>query len=178
MKRQEILLNLTLLTAIGALTFLIFSEGEDLPSLPSAPANLASNSGVGSKTETSFVPAATSKKFDDFGNKEIFRAIMTPTPTPPPATPKPSPTPNISVVLGNWKLSSVDGGEATIEDKTKANNPDGAFFTMKVGEAHPVEVDKGVMGKAVLKKIDESGDTPSVSFELDPSTGEVYKISM
>lgn len=235
MKRQEFLLNLTLLVIIGALIFFIY-EAKDQPSSldeldvtpvaasadgstsatksqsrrkhgangsttdsdrgtsgskkragkdapPGTETNYRSTPGTATADEettasdegTSIASAAASPgRGGNFGQRNLFRAILTPTPTPPPPTPTPAPTPNISAALGSWRLLSVYEGKAMMEDvKLSEAGAEGAIWEMSQGDTKQVEVGNGIMKTATLKKIDnENPYNPEVVFGLEGTTTE------
>lgn len=128
--------------------------------------------------ESGFDVAAAEKKWKNFGNSPVFRALLTPTPSPTPSPTTPPPTPKIGQILGQWKLMAVFDGEATIEDRSKTQkDPDNAMFVLKVGEKRPVQSEKGETLNATLKRIDEQSDNPSATFGLEQTTEE-YTIRM
>lgn len=110
----------------------------------------------------------------EFGRRNIFRALLTPTPTPPPPTPTPAPTPDINQALGAWRLLSVYQGKAMIEDvKMSAEEAEGAIWEMSQGGSKQVDVGSGVMKTATLKKIDnENPYNPEIVFSLEGTSAE------
>ncbi len=248
MRRQEVLLNLTLLVIIGALLFFIYESREmprGLEELPTArvSAETAAADGDGAAgtsgdedaeagadanskgdedeaadeasdaedappgAETSYSGRPGSRKAaeagdsgDDadktvadagdaakpgsnrggqFGARNIFRALLTPTPTPPPPTPTPAPTPDIAKALGAWRLLSVYQGKAMIEDVQKsAAGEEGAIWEMPPGGTKQVDVGDGQMKTATLKAIEaENPYNPEVTFGLE-GTKEEKKINL
>jgi hypothetical protein len=171
MTRQEILFNLVLLTIIGSLAFLLLTE-EELDNDITVPA-AARATPPPPKSETEYAVDGQ-LKYPKFGENDVFVALIPPTPTPPPPTPSPTKTPNIHAALAAWKLSGIMDGEVTVEDKSKPNHPD-QFFMMKVGDVHPVQVDKGRTGNATLINVDEDSDNPSATFSLD-GTDETHML--
>ncbi|AXA36420.1 MAG: hypothetical protein D6691_07305 [Candidatus Hydrogenedentota bacterium] len=165
MNRQELLLNLFLLTLIAALTLLIMENREEEIDLY-VPTVKASD--LPPPPETTFDVREAMQKYPTFGNKPIFQAIITPTPTPPPPTPTPTRTPDVNAIFAAWKLMSVDEGEATIEDRSKTqSDPEHAVFTLRVGQTMPVEVERGVFKNAILKRVDAASDNPSITLGLE-----------
>lgn len=205
MKRQEFLLNLTLLVIIGALIYLIY-DSKDMPrgldELPVPPAKVAKADGTGDgdgsddstsgtsvgddmapSTETEYASASATAspasadgaaRGGTFGQRNLFRALLTPTPTPPPPTPTPAPTPDIAKALGAWKLTSVYEGKAYIEDVRKsAANEEGAIWEMAVGDTKQVDVGQGIMKTATLKSINASNPyNPDVTFTMEDTKAE------
>jgi hypothetical protein len=247
-KRQELLLNLTLLIIIGALIYLIY-ESRDMPrgldeldvqpvaAVDGATSGSKSRSGDGAEadsgadedamdnsggddadaepadaeapgSETTYGArngksangkkgsgkAADAKAKDakttggkevasaggnsdragEFGRRNIFRALLTPTPTPPPPTPTPAPTPNITTALGSWRLLSVYEGKAMMEDvKASEAGAEGAIWEMAEGATKQVDVGNGIMKTATLKKIDNANPyNPEVVFGLEDTKTE------
>lgn len=224
MKRQELLLNLTLVIVIAALIYLIY-ESKDLPrgldELDVAPVAAQDDSTTGSSSrrdrrpdqpgdrrttgagapgedaapgsETSYAAGATTgtetsdgqttgiagaaptpDRVGEFGRRNIFRALLTPTPTPPPPTPTPAPTPNITTALGAWRLLSVYNGKAMMEDvRASEAGAEGAIWEMAQGETKQVDVGGGIMKTATLKTIDNANPyNPEVVFTLEDTTTE------
>lgn len=168
MSRQEFLVNLVFLTIIGCLAYLIF-EQQQKKSQPLRPPIVASV-GDSADTETKFNPAAAAQKYPRLGTTPLFRPLIpTPTPSPTPA-PTPTPTPNISNVLRPWKLISVMGNEASIENRAPRSEDD-RFFDVKVGESRAAD-DGGMQRSATLKRTDENSDPPIAVFSLDGTTDE------
>lgn len=245
MKRQEFLLNLTLLVIIGALIFFIYDSkdqpssldeldvapvavsadgstsatksqsrrrggdaapGEDISDVPSlaltgdnagkdmppgteseygattGTAKIAegkedaenSNDAAGEDDDGKLVANATPGRAGNFGERKLFRAILTPTPTPPPPTPTPAPTPNISTALGSWRLLSVYDGKAMMEDVVMSEKGEpGAIWEMPEGDTKQVDVGNGIMKTATLKKINnENPWMPEVIFGLEDTKAE------
>jgi len=181
MKRQEFLLNLTLVVIIGALVYLIYDSRlapESLSDLSVAPV-----ASVPAETEDEAADAnsdsedaeTTPTDKSKFGETKLFRALLTPTPTPTPTPPPPPPTPDIGKALGNWKLLSVYEGKAMMEDveKTKKGE-EGAIWEMTLGQTQQVDVGNGIMKTATLKKIDDTTNAynPEVTFGLEDTTAE------
>jgi hypothetical protein len=165
MNRQEILLNLTLLTIIAALALVILESGEEVVDLTVPPAPKTEKV---SETETSYDPQIAQQKYPNFGQKPIFQALITPTPTPPPPTPTPTRTPDVNAIFASWKLMSVDVGEATFEDRSKTqSDPEHAVFTLKIGQSVPVEIERGVFKNAILKRVDANADNPSATLGIE-----------
>ena len=231
MKRQEFLINLTLLVLIGALIFFIY-ESKDQPStldeLDVAPVAATSNKAdslkppksgsakdktsdrntsgtkkssgkegspgletsdgsttdtlasdedsetTGSDAATSPTVVAAAGRAGNFGQRNLFRAILTPTPTPTPPPPTPAPTPNITAALGSWRLLSVYEGKAMMEDvKLSEAGEAGAIWEMAEGDTKQVDVGNGIMKTATLKKIDnENPYNPEVVFGLEDTNNE------
>jgi hypothetical protein len=165
MNRQEILLNIALLTVIGALTLFIF-EGYDTDVDVQAPTVVKSD--LPPAPETSYDPDLAMRKYPTFGEKAVFQAIITPTPTPPPPTPTPTKTPDINTVFAQWRLMTVDANEVTFEDKSKTQtDPENSVFMLRVGQSRPVEVEKGVFKNAILKRMDANSDNPSATLRIE-----------
>ncbi|MGC8840397.1 MAG: hypothetical protein ACP5QZ_02945 [Candidatus Sumerlaeaceae bacterium] len=165
MNRQEILLNLFLLTVIVALAVLILENHDEEVTVDIPPtAKLSSPP----PQETTYDPQVAQQKYPHFGEKPIFQALLTPTPTPPPPTPTPTRTPDINAIFASWKLMSVDVGEATFEDRSKTqSDPEHAVFTLRIGQSMPVEVERGVFKNAILKRVDAQSDNPSVTVGIE-----------
>ncbi len=202
MKRQEFLLNLTLLVIIGVLVFLIY-ESRDLPrgldelEVPAAISPAGSNRSDKSDpseqfdgseisdssdttstismpgTETQYASAGSSRG-GDFGKKSIFRALLTPTPTPTPTPPPPPPTPDIGKSLGGWKLLSVYQGKAMLEDvQLSQQGAEGAIWEMAVGDTKQVDVGNGIMKTVSLKTINnENPYSPEITLGMEDTTAE------
>ncbi len=165
MNRQEILLNLTLLTIIVALALLIMENRQEEVEVTVPPVTKIESA---PEVETTYDPQIAAQKYPNFGVKPIFQALLTPTPTPPPPTPTPTRTPDINAIFASWKLMSVDTGEATFEDRAKAkSDPENAVFTLRIGQAMPVEVERGVFKNAILMRVDANSDNPSVTLGID-----------
>jgi len=163
MTRQEFLLNLVLLTIIGALAYVMVTEEPEVEIVVPAA---ASETPAPPKTETEYLQAGK-VKYPEFGNKNIYVAILPPTPVPPTPTPTPTPTPDIHGALRTWRLMGILDDEISIEDKAKANDPEHQFFNMKQGETRPVDAGKGQVKNVRIKSIDAESDNPSVTFEMD-----------
>lgn len=196
MNRQEFLLNLTLFVIIGSLIYLIYDSGDKprtLEELSEAPivANVRGGNGengddgesqadVPPGTETEYAMASADAQTSEtprggsFGERDVFRALLTPTPTPAPPTPTPAPTPNIKEAIGMWKLTSVYEGKAYIEDVVKAEaQEEGAIWEMGVGDTKQVDVGGGVMKSVTLKEMNDSNPwNPDVTFTLEGTTVE------
>lgn len=173
MNRRELLINLLLLAAIAALAYAILAGSEEQPDLSMASTVKTARPG---DLETTFNPEVARKKYPMLGQTALFQPIITPTPTPPPPTPTPTKTPDIKAALGQWRLSSAGDGEALIENRAE-KNPENQFFSLRVGQSRSVEVEKGVMKNATLKKLDENADNPSATFILE-GTSEEYTLKM
>jgi hypothetical protein len=172
MRRQEILINLTLLTVIGALLYVILTPAQERVDLSVEEITMD----VTREEETGYDAAEAEKKWKSFGSNPIFQALLTPTPTPTPSPTTPPPTPKIGTILGQWKLMAVFDGEVTIEDRSKTQkDPDNAMFMMTVGDKRPVASEKGEVLNATLKRIDEESDNPSATFGLE-GTPEEHEI--
>lgn len=117
---------------------------------------------------------ASAEPEGQFGKRNIFRALLTPTPTPPPPTPTPAPTPDINQALGPWRLLSVYNGKALIEDvRLSAEEAEGAIWEMTLGSSKPVDVGNGVMKNATLKEISSDNPyNPEVIFSLEDTKAE------
>lgn len=193
MRRQEILLNLTLLVIIGALVFKIY-EARKLPGgldelavqpgighangngSDSTTGTLNGNSPVAAPgTETDYaapnevVAAGSGGKF---GETKLFRALLTPTPTPTPTPPPPPPTPDIAKSLGAWKLLGIVNDKALMEDVQKsAQGLEGAIWEMAVGDTKQVDTGQGVMKTVTLKSINnDNAYNPEVTFTMEDTT--------
>ncbi len=165
MNRQEILLNLFLLTLIVALALLTLENHEEEVSVDIPP---AAKLATPPPSETTYDPQMAQQKYPNFGEKPIFQALLTPTPTPPPPTPTPTRTPDVNAIFASWKLMSVDVGEATFEDRSKTqSDPEHAVFTLRIGQSMPVEVERGVFKNAILKRVDAASDNPSVTIGIE-----------
>lgn len=176
MKRQEFLVNLTLLTLIGALVYTILqsdSPDEDL----TPPDNLVAavtEGGAGSESGRTETPYVRERDvYRSLGTKPLFQALITPTPPPPTPTPTPTPTPDINVATANLKITSVMDGIVIVEPK----KPDPRLFPdglreMRVGDTLAVDVGKGEMKTLTLKQADDktNPDNPSAVFALEGST--------
>lgn len=184
MNRQEVLLNLTLVTVIGALAFSIYdsqNQGVDLPVAPVVANNTTANADEemgeedeeAPENETTYARAAADSPYTNVGQKDIFRSLVTPTPSPPPPTPSPTPTPDINKALGAWQVLSVYQGVATVQDNNlmKANS-ENAIWDMKLGESRPVDVGGGQLKAATLKSVNESLDLPTATFGLEGTSAE------
>ena len=163
MTRQELLLNLVLLTIIGALAYVMVTEEPDEEI--SVPVT-ASATAVPPKTETEYRQAGEGK-YPEFGNKNIYVAILPTIPPPPPSPSPPPPTPDIHTSLKPWRLMGILDDEVSIEDKSKANDPENQFFNMKKGESRPVDTGKTGPKNVRIKALDPESDNPSVTFEMD-----------
>ena len=203
MNRQEILLNLTLFVIIGSLIYLIYDSGDKprtLDELSEAPIVVATGGANGDNdenggdgegadgasradmppgTETEYAMAADAQTTEtprggSFGERDVFRALLTPTPTPAPPTPTPAPTPDIKQAIGMWKLTSVYQGKAYIEDVVKAEaQEEGAIWEMSVGDTMQVDVGGGVMKTVTLKEMNDSNPwNPDATFTLEGTTVE------
>lgn len=165
MNRQEILLNLFLLTLIAALALLVLENHEEEVDIRVPP---VAKSTPLPEPETIYDPHVAQQKYPNFGAKPIFQALLTPTPTPPPPTPTPTRTPDVNAIFAAWKLMSVDSGEATFEDRSKTqSDPEHAVFTLRIGQSIPVEVERGVFKNAILKRVDDKSDNPSATLGLE-----------
>lgn len=251
MKRQEILLNLTLLVIIAALVYLIYESKEaprkleelqvrpaaaesvdaidgdddeamqaagddsvddesedaagtdDETSVDTDEAGTADDAPPGSETVyaakqgarkrgtdtvSSDEGAASGREVADaggaaeaganrggqFGTRNLFRALLTPTPTPTPPPPTPAPTPDIGKALGGWRLLGVYDGKAMLEDvKASAQNQEGAIFEMPVGGTKQVDAGDGKMKTVTLKEIEQENPyNPEVVFTLEDTKAE------
>lgn len=183
MKRQEVLLNLTLLTVIGALVYTIL-QAENQEEELIAPVEVASavernGDDAPGGTETPYTRERD--VYRSFGTKPLFKALITPTPTPPPATPTPTPTPNIHEATANLKVTGILGGVAYVEPK----KPDPELFPNGILEMTPgatleLPVGKGGERKRLtLRTVDEQSnpDNPSATFELE-GTSELKVLRM
>lgn len=168
MRRQEILLNLFLLTVIGSLAFVILTPPaqEQL-----RPIKIAKNETDSNATETAYNPQKAAETFPKLGSNPIFQPLLTPTPSPSPTTPAPTPTPQIARFIGTWHLMGIIDKEAAIEDTAKTQkDPDNATFQMKQGDTKAVTNEKGETHTVTLEKMDEESDNPSATFGMDGTT--------
>jgi hypothetical protein len=173
MNRRELIINLLLLVAIAAIAYAIIAGNEEEPDLGTSLVVRGPKPG---DLETTFNPDVARKKYPMLGQTALFQPIITPTPTPPPPTPTPTKTPDIKAALGQWRLSSAGDGEALIENRAE-KNPEYQFFSLRVGQSRSVEVEKGVMKNATLKRLNENADNPSATFILE-GTSEEYTLKM
>ena len=177
MNRQEILLNLTLITVIGALGYSIY-DAHNHTTAAAEVADVRSNpdeEDSGTKPETTYNRVEAGKKFPKMGETELFRAIIPPTPTPVPPTPKPTDTPNIQIALNAWKVLSVDKGIVTIEDVVKSRTgADDSVFDMKVGDTRPIDIGGGQTRPAKLESVDEitNPDVPTATFGMQDTQAQ------
>src|SRR5688500_6134842 len=98
MKRQEFLLNFTLLIVIGALVYKTYEArqepdtlealAQEVPAKP--PKAKGAKKDTPPETETSY-EVASAGDGGSFGKRDLFRALLTPTPTPTPTPPPPPP---------------------------------------------------------------------------------------
>ncbi|MGI8906444.1 MAG: hypothetical protein ACR2IE_08145 [Candidatus Sumerlaeaceae bacterium] len=171
MNRQEILLNLTLITVIGALGYSIYDARQNRPEISGIRSSeeLAVQDTEDISTETTYNRRQADLKFPKVGNTDLFKAIIPPTPSPIPPTPKPTDTPNIHAALNAWKVLSVQDGTATIEDviKSRAGIED-AVFDMKPGDTRPIDIGGGQTRPVKLDSADEvtNPDQPSATFSM------------
>jgi hypothetical protein len=170
MNRQELLLNVTLVTIIGALGYSIYDSHQNAQGMSQiSEVRNSSDSDEDADTETSYDPTSAKKKFPAVGNTDLFKAILSPTPPPPTPTPKPTETPNIQAALNSWKLLSVDRGMATIEDviKSRAGAED-AVFDMKAGDTKVVDIGGNQTRPVKLESTDETTnpDQPTATFSM------------
>ncbi len=128
----------------------------------------------GADDDSTGTVVASAEPEGQFGRRNIFRALLTPTPTPPPPTPTPTPTPNINQALGPWRLLSVYNGKALIEDvRLSAEEAEGAIWEMSLGSSKPVDVGNGIMKNATLKEISSDNPyNPEVIFSLEDTKAE------
>lgn len=170
MNRQEFLINLTLLTLIGALVYLIVwgdVNNDDLVEPVRVARATEAETEEGGLTETPYVRERDIYK--SFGNKPLFQPLITPTPTPPPPTPTPTPTPDINAATANFRASMIMDGIVMLE----LRKPDPAFpnnmVEMKVGDSVAVDVGRGEKKTLTLKSIDEKTDpyNPAATFTLE-----------
>jgi hypothetical protein len=165
MNRQEILLNLFLLTLIVALALLILENHDEEIDIAVPP---TARKVAAPGNETSYDVQVAQQKYPHFGDRPLFQALLTPTPTPPPPTPTPTRTPDINAIFASWKVMSVDVGEAVFEDRSKSqSDPEHAVFTLRVGQSVPVEVERGVFRNAIIRRIDANSDNPSVTIGVE-----------
>lgn len=168
MRRQEILLNLFLLTVIGCLAYVILTPA---PQEELRPIKIAKNDTENPGSETAYNPQKAAETWKKFGINPIFQALLTPTPSPSPTTPAPTPTPQIGRFIGTWHLMGIIEKEAAIEDTAKTQkDPDNATFQMKIGDTKAVTNEKGETHTVTLEKMDEESDNPSVTFGMDGTT--------
>lgn len=193
MKRQEFLLNLTLLVIIGTLVYLIYDHGEtartsiddiEVPALASATKKSPRVKAPGKETSYDGNTTATGENGEDategengeskFGQTNIFRALLTPTPTPTPPPTPPPPTPDIDKALGPWKLVSLYDGKAMLEDVVMSQKgEEGAIFELAPGQTKQVDVGGGIMKTATLKKIEATNPyNPEIILGLEGTTAE------
>lgn len=128
----------------------------------------------GADDDSTATVVASAEPEGQFGKRNIFRALLTPTPTPPPPTPTPTPTPNINQALGPWRLLSVYNGKALIEDvRLSAEEAEGAIWEMSLGSSKPVDVGNGIMKNATLKEISSDNPyNPEIIFSLEDTKAE------
>jgi hypothetical protein len=175
MNRQEVLLNLTLVTIIGALGYSIYESHQNaqgmsqIAEVRNSDKAAEEEDAADTGPETTYDRTTASKKFPAVGNTDLFKAILTPTPAPPTPTPKPTDTPNIVAALNAWKLLSVDKGVATIEDviKSRAGAED-AVFDMKAGDTRVVDIGGNQTRPVKLESTDETSnpDQPTATFSM------------
>jgi hypothetical protein len=179
MTRQEFLLNLTLVTVIGALGYSLYDARHNPTEMAAiASAREAQNEADAEAEETPGPPGREStynrekanKKYPKVGSTDLFRPIIPPTPSPPPPTPKPTDTPNIQLVLNVWKVLSVDKGVVTIEDIVKSKaGVEGAVVDMKVGDTQQMDIGGGQIKNVRLNSVDEvtNPDVPTATFSME-----------
>ena len=196
MKRQEFLLNFTLLIVIGALVYLIYDSQDDPRTLKDLEAVATETGGLvvearprtkkdkapGKETSYEVADAGEAKpdgkegesSEDKFGKTNLFRSLLTPTPTPSPTPPPPPPTPDIGKALGAWRLLSAYEGKALIEDVQKSEQGlEGAIFEMLPGGTAQVDVGSGIMKTATLKKMDDANPyNPEIIMGLEGTEAE------
>jgi hypothetical protein len=171
-RREEILLNITLMVA--ALSLLIFillgpvPEDMTVPYTRPVPTDGAT---VASTTETPYNAGAD--RYPAVGDVPIFRALLTPTPTPLPPTPRPTPTPDINAGLGKFRVQGIMDGVIILEDPEKSRNgaPD-AILEWKVGEVRQLDSGRGETRAVKLEKVDETTDpsNPTATFSMEGTT--------
>ncbi len=181
MRRQEVLLNLTLVVIIGSLVYLTYEARQKPETIEDIRSDLSISPKPGPKkesapdAETSYDVASADAADGKFGKTRLFNALLTPTPTPSPTPPPPPPTPDIGKALGAWKLLSVYEGKAMLEDVQKsAKGEEGAIWEMSQGQTKQVDVGQGVMKTATLSGIDAATDpyNPKVTFTLEDTKAE------
>jgi hypothetical protein len=170
-KRQEFLLNLTLLVIIAALAYLIYDASQKPTGLESIATPVVPKEKTAKDTETKYA-AAAERKHPNFGKKDLFAPLLTPTPSPTPSPTPPPPTPDIGKALGTWKLQSVYEGVAVVEDTAKsAKNEEGAVWEMHKGDKKQVDVGNGIMKTVTLEKMDVTDPwNPAVDFSMEDTT--------
>ncbi len=173
MNRRDLTINLVLLAAIAAVTYLIFAQSSQVTSLPAPKAYRKTQA---PPRETDFNPDAVGKIYTNVGETRLFQAIITPTPTPTPTPAPPEKTPDIHNALRAWRLMTAGDGAATIEDKSAKEGEEGRVFELKIGESHQMQGEGGSRS-VTLKSIDESGDFPAAVFTME-GTSEEAKLKM
>lgn len=156
-----------------------YAAGKDKPKGKTGASDKNTTASSSKTTGTEVAMAGDDATQGEFGRRNIFRALLTPTPTPPPPTPTPAPTPDIKQALGAWRLLSVYQGKAMFEDvKMSAEEAEGAIWEMSQGGSKQVDAGNGIMKTATLKKIDnENPYNPEVIFSLEGTTAE-HKINL
>lgn len=180
MTRQEFLLNLTLVTVIGALGYSLYDAQHnptEMAAIAEAREKQSSEDDAEAEEtpgppdrETTYNRKRADMKYPKVGGNDVFKAIIPPTPSPPPPTPKPTDTPNIQSTLNAWKVLSVDKGLVTIEDVVKSKaGVDGAVVDLKVGDTVPMDIGGGQIKNVRLNSVDEitNPDAPTATFSME-----------
>lgn len=95
-------------------------------------------------------PLVAESRWDNLGQKEIFRPLIPP-PTPKPKTPRPPKNlPDIGVMLRNWQLSYIARGQAVIEDRRTKKE-----IKLKVGQTETVNRGRNQILTVTLTKLDQ-----------------------
>jgi hypothetical protein len=171
-QREEILLNITLITvALSLLIFIILGPVPIDMSVPESARPSAQNPTVRPRVETPY--DLQQDRFVALGEIPVFRAILTPTPTPPPPTPRPTPTPDINAALGRFRVVSIMDNTVIIEDpeRAQAGDPD-AMIEWNRGEVRQLQAGQGESKAVRLEAVDEVTDpgNPSATFSMEGTT--------
>jgi hypothetical protein len=172
-RREEILLNITMLTAaLSLLIFILLGPVPEDMAVPVASRSENRRTERPGQTETPLPPTAADR-FMEVGRVPLFRALLTPTPTPPPPTPRPTPTPDISAGLAKFKVQGIMDGVVMLEDpeKSKTGAPD-ALIEWKPGEVRQMDSGRGETRPVKLEKVDEVTDpsNPTATFSMEGTT--------
>ncbi len=158
MQRRDIVINAVLVGIIVLLCYLIAVSTYEKPraSTGEVPKE-GENTARVDETETQYV--APQDKYARFGQREVFRTIIS-RPTPMPTrTPRPRPTPSLERATHYWRLISAFGNEAIIED-TKLKKQ----YTLRLNESLTITYQNNAL-EITLIEVNENDYCVTVSYK-------------
>lgn len=158
MQRRDIVINAILVGIIVLLCYLVAVSTYEKPRVTAGEVSKEEESTAPvDETETEHV--APQDKYSHFGQREIFRTIIS-RPTPMPTrTPKPRPTPSLERATHYWRLISAFGNEAIIED-TKLKKQ----YTLQLNESLTITYQNNTL-EITLIEVNENDYSVTVGYK-------------